>query len=241
LATPPPNPQPSSRQSRTWLLGDREGSDAAVRLLQIQAHGQAPLALALEIEYRPVGSYAAAAAVLADLAAALQGALGGGGRCVGTGSDLRAALCMAALGRVQLLCVRLGAHRPLPHPRAPCSQGTAPPSLVKMAPLRPAQPTTQLQGWTCSRPPGRSMRPGCRRRPPRSTPQCSMPAWWGPSFGSAVSRPQRRHANRGSSSNSSSRSSSSSSNRSSSCSRFCSSVFSPPPTALLPTPAAFPR
>ncbi|GBF88103.1 hypothetical protein Rsub_00815 [Raphidocelis subcapitata] len=66
--------------SRTWLLGDREGSDVAVRLLQIQAHGQAPLALALEVEYRPVSSCAAAAAVLADLAAALQGALGAGGR-----------------------------------------------------------------------------------------------------------------------------------------------------------------
>ncbi|KAI8464306.1 MAG: hypothetical protein J3K34DRAFT_526306 [Monoraphidium minutum] len=63
--------------SRTWQLGDRRGSDASVKLLQLQVHGQAPLAVALEVTYHPVSSPAAAAPALAELSAALAAALDG--------------------------------------------------------------------------------------------------------------------------------------------------------------------
>lgn len=43
--------------------------------LQVQVHGQAPLAIALEVTYHPLGSCTFAAPVLHELAEVLQGAL----------------------------------------------------------------------------------------------------------------------------------------------------------------------
>ena len=76
------------QQSRAWHLGARRGSDAAVKLLQVAVHGQAPLALALEAIYYPVTAAAEAAPALAELADALRGALqSGGGGSGGGGAD----------------------------------------------------------------------------------------------------------------------------------------------------------
>ncbi|KIY99474.1 hypothetical protein MNEG_8485 [Monoraphidium neglectum] len=63
--------------SRTWQLGDRRGSDASVKLLQLQVHGQAPLAIALEVAYHPLGSCSVAEPVLRELAGTLMSALEG--------------------------------------------------------------------------------------------------------------------------------------------------------------------
>jgi hypothetical protein len=117
-------------QSRTWVLGDRHSSDATVKFLQIQAHGQAPAALALEVTYHPLSSYPEAAPVLRELAGALQGALEGGGageaaaRCAG-GRPTEAAE---------------PAHRELPSDRG---QGRAIPGCIA---VRPAAAVQQLSG-----------------------------------------------------------------------------------------------
>jgi hypothetical protein len=73
-------------QARAWPVGERRGSDARVHLLQLQAHGSAPLAVALRIEYAPASCREAAAPVLDDLAAALQRSLDAGGG--GSGGSL---------------------------------------------------------------------------------------------------------------------------------------------------------
>ena len=73
-----PTAAPPVPQSRTWQLGDRRGSDASVKLLQLQAHGQAPLAIALEVAYHPLGAPALAGPVLGELAETLMSALEGG-------------------------------------------------------------------------------------------------------------------------------------------------------------------
>jgi hypothetical protein len=86
----------ASLQSRTWLLGDRHASDATVKLLQIQAHGQAPQALALEITYHPLSSYAEAGPALRELAGALQGALDAAAAPGGGGGGEGAARCAGA-------------------------------------------------------------------------------------------------------------------------------------------------
>jgi hypothetical protein len=73
----------NSTQSRSWALGDRRSSDVTVKMLQIQIHGQAPLAVALEVTYHPLSSWREAGPVMGELVAALQGAVAAGAGAAG--------------------------------------------------------------------------------------------------------------------------------------------------------------